>query len=276
MRVQVNGQRMFVDVDGAQLVPDGPTMRERPVVLLLHGGPGFDHSMFKPAYSRLTDVAQVIYVDHSGQGRSDPLEPTDWRIDRWADDIEGLCEALAVDHPTILGWSFGGMVAMAHASRYPDRPAKLVLQSTAARLEPDRIEKTFARLGGPEAGVAARQHWEAPTDESMGAYMRLCRPLYSPTPISPDVFTRGVLQPELLSGGWKEALTFDLRPSLGAIRCPTLVLVGTEDPITPPEAAEEIVAGIPDATLEVFEGGGHFLQGDDPERFFSSVLAFVI
>ena len=52
--------------------------------------------------------------------------------------------------------------------------------------------------------------------------------------------------------------------------------VGTQDPITPPEAADEIVGGLRDATVEVFEGGGHFLQNDQPERFFSSVLSFVI
>ena len=61
MRVLVNGVRLFFDVEGAKLVPDGPAMREKPTLLLLHGGPGFDHSIYKPAYSALADVAQIIY-----------------------------------------------------------------------------------------------------------------------------------------------------------------------------------------------------------------------
>ena len=60
MRVVVNGVRLFFDVDGASLVPDGAVMRERPTLLLLHGGPGLDHSIYKPAFSTLTDIAQVV------------------------------------------------------------------------------------------------------------------------------------------------------------------------------------------------------------------------
>ena len=50
MHVLVNGVRLFFDIEGAKLVPDGPVMREKPTLLLLHGGPGFDHSIYKPAY----------------------------------------------------------------------------------------------------------------------------------------------------------------------------------------------------------------------------------
>ena len=57
MHVFVNGVRLFFDVEGAKLVPDGPAMREKPTLLLLHGGPGFDHSIYKPAYSALADIA---------------------------------------------------------------------------------------------------------------------------------------------------------------------------------------------------------------------------
>ena len=59
MHVTVNGVRLFFDVAGEKLVADGPAMRERPTVLLLHGGPGFDHTMFKPFFAALAEVAQV-------------------------------------------------------------------------------------------------------------------------------------------------------------------------------------------------------------------------
>src|SRR5437667_7213677 len=139
MRVTVNGAKLFIDVEGPKLVPDGPAMRERPTVLLLHGGPGFDHTNFKPAFSRLADAAQLIYYDHRGNGRSDRDDPSTWTLDNWADDVKGLCDALEIERPIVLGWSFGGFVAQAYAGRYPDHPAKLILQSTAARLDLDRV-----------------------------------------------------------------------------------------------------------------------------------------
>ena len=58
MHVLVNGVRLFFDVEGAKLVPEGSAMRERPTLILLHGGPGFDHTVYKPAYSALADIAQ--------------------------------------------------------------------------------------------------------------------------------------------------------------------------------------------------------------------------
>jgi pimeloyl-ACP methyl ester carboxylesterase len=73
VRIEANGRRFWFDVDGPALVPDGPTMRERPTVLLLHGGPGsFDHSYFKPDFARLAEAAQIVYLDLPGHGRSDP------------------------------------------------------------------------------------------------------------------------------------------------------------------------------------------------------------
>ena len=62
MRVDIgDGVRLWFDVEGAGLVPDGEVMRERPTLLLLHGGPGMDHSSFKPAFSQLADVCQIVY-----------------------------------------------------------------------------------------------------------------------------------------------------------------------------------------------------------------------
>jgi pimeloyl-ACP methyl ester carboxylesterase len=79
MHILVNGVRLFFDVEGSSLVPDGPVMREKPTLLLLHGGPGADHSIYKPDYSALADIAQVIYLDHRGNGRSEDGPHSPWR-----------------------------------------------------------------------------------------------------------------------------------------------------------------------------------------------------
>src|SRR6516225_6963348 len=122
MFVDVDGARLFFDVEGAGLVPDGSRMRAKPTLILLHGGPGFDHSSYKPAFSALADAAQIVYLDHRGNGRSDrgPLEK--WNLAQWGDDLRAFCDALGVEKPVVLGHSFGGMVAMSYAIRHPDHP----------------------------------------------------------------------------------------------------------------------------------------------------------
>ena len=78
MQLEVNGTRLWFDVDGPALVPDGSTMRERPTVVLVHGGPGgFDHTYFKPDFTALTPHAQVVYLDLRDHGRSERHDPTE-------------------------------------------------------------------------------------------------------------------------------------------------------------------------------------------------------
>ena len=138
MHVMVNGVRLFFDVVGEKLIPDGLRMRERPTVLLLHGGPGFDHSMFKPAFAPLADVAQLIMLDQRGNGRSDHGEPRLWRLAQWGDDVKAFCDILGIEKPIVLGYSFGGFVAQSYAIRHPDHPSKLILYSTAPVLRMSR------------------------------------------------------------------------------------------------------------------------------------------
>ena len=80
MHVIVNGVRLFFDVEGAKLVADGANLRERQTVILLHGGPGADHAIHKPAWSELADIAQIIYLDRRGNGRSDDGLPDRWTL----------------------------------------------------------------------------------------------------------------------------------------------------------------------------------------------------
>ena len=185
MHVSVNGVRLFFDVEGAKLVPDGPAMREKPTLLLLHGGPGFDHSIYKPAYSALADIAQVIYLDHRGNGRSDDGPRESWHLAQWGDDVRAFCDALGITAPIVLGASFGGMVALAYATRHPEHPSKLVLISTEAAGDThlERRVALFERFGGPEVGALARRRFldtGTPSDQAAAdAWRRLAFPVYT-------------------------------------------------------------------------------------------------
>jgi len=280
MRVEIGGCRLFFDVEGAKLRPDGPRMREVPTLLLLHGGPGADHSIFKPAYSQLADIAQVVYFDHRGDGRSDGRDDAErWRLAQWGDDVKAMCDALEIERPIVMGVSFGGYVAMAYALRHPEHPAKLILCSTAA--SPSKIAvqvEVFERLGGVAAGAAARAFLEDPSPEATREFMRLCGPLYRRAPEDPQVNARTIWNPRLM---WEfrrgERETMNFLPDLHRIKCPTLVMVGEDDPMTPVPYAEEIVAALPPELVqyERFAGAGHGIVADQPERFFAVLRAFI-
>jgi proline iminopeptidase len=246
VRVDVGeGVRLFVDVDGPGLVADGAVMRERPTLVLLHGGPAMDSSVFwGSGLDQLTDVAQIVVYDHRGAGRSDRRSAEEWNLDTWADDLVGLCAALGIVKPIVLGSSFGGMVAQRYLARHPDHPGGVVLAGTAARLDLRVVGAAFARLGGDHAGEVARRFLAG--DVSAGEeYEVHCFPLYATTPIDPDQFNR-VSTNEALSRHFKhEWNEIDLRPGLAAVRCPVLVIGGELDPICPAPAVAEVVRALP-------------------------------
>jgi len=280
MLIGVNGVRLFVDMEGVGLVPDGEAMREKPTLILLHGGPGFDHSLFKPAFSALSDVAQIVYYDHRGNGRSEDGDRSLWTLDQWADDVKGLCDALGIERPIVLGMSFGGYVAQAYAARYPEHPSKLVLVSTTAKVEFPAMFEAFGRLGGPEARSVAETYWMAPTAERRAEYMRVCLPLYSRTPLSSDAKSRAFIRNETalrFNGPDNEHGRLDFRRSLNRVECAVLVMAGDRDPMMPVAFTEALVAALsPERTrFELFEGCGHQVFSDEPDRAFAILREFI-
>lgn len=280
MFVRVNGERLYFDVEGAGLAPDGDAMRERPTMLLLHGGPGFDHTQFKPAFSALADVAQVIYLDLRGNGRSTGDDPAAWTLAQWADDVRGFCDTLGIARPIVYGASFGGFVAQAYAARHPDHPAGLVLTSTAAKVEFPAVFEAFERIGGPAARAVAEAYWTDPTPASRARYFEVCLPLYrvrADPAANPG--RRCIMRPQValhFNGPRNEHGRMDFRAALDALRCPVLVLAGGRDPVTPVAFGEAIVACLPPGLgrLEVFPDCGHGVVPDDPEGGLAAIRAF--
>jgi pimeloyl-ACP methyl ester carboxylesterase len=278
MRVLVDDVHLFFDVEGPQLVPEGPRMRERPTLLLLHGGPGFDHSLFKPAFSTFRERFQVIYLDHRGHGRSDRGPVDRWMLAQWADDVRKFCEVLHIDRPIVFGASFGGIVAQAYATRYPDHPRALVLCSTTPRFRLDRVLDTFERLGGPRVRQAAAAWFEQPSAETAAAYLRLCLPLYKQSPWDPVVIGRGLTNVGVtmifVAGEWR---TFNFLPVLSRVRCPTLVLSGEADPITPVADGEDLASALSPRLVQFkrFPKCGHPVYEDDEVGCLTTIRDFL-
>ena len=155
------------------------------------------------------------------------------------------------------------------AGRRPELVSKLVLMSTCARADVAAIAAGSCAVGGPRAGAVAERDRRAPDDQSGAEYAEVCFPLYTfrgrtcrrraacgPTCASPTYYAEHI-EPGM-----------DLTPSLAAVRCPTLVLVGEQDPICPPSMSELIVSHLrPDLVrFERFEDCGHGTYRDEPDR----------
>jgi pimeloyl-ACP methyl ester carboxylesterase len=276
MHVEVGGTRLWFDVDGPKLVPDSREMRERPTVVLLHGGPGsFDHSYFKPDFGRLAEVAQVVYLDLPGHGRSDWGDPAKWSFESCGDAVRAFCDVVGIDRPVVYGHSFGGFVAMIYAIRHPGHASSLVLQSTYGRFDLDRIVEEFRCRGGDEVATIVARAYGGDSLSVTPEEWAGCWRLFGPWVPGEEERARTVVNRELNAPGLELMSRFDVIDQLGLVECPTLVCVGELDPIAPVAAAREIVEALSRGRLEVLDGAGHFTWKDVPNRYWPLLLDFV-
>jgi pimeloyl-ACP methyl ester carboxylesterase len=276
MEIEVNGTRLWFDIDGPALVPDGTAMRMRPTVVLIHGGPGsFDHSYFKPDFAHLKAVAQVVYLDLRGHGRSARTPVDDWSFEACADDVRAFCDALGIARPVVFGHSMGGFIAMLYGARHPGHPGGLILQSTMARFDLERLVDGFRHFGGDEIAELARRDYggEPISDAEWDRVFAT----FGPRVPNPDQLARRIKNVELGRRGMDLMHRFDVVGELRRIENPTLVCVGELDPVTPVGAAREIVAALSAnvGLLEVIERMGHFPWLDDPDRYWPVIETFI-
>ncbi len=283
MRISVGDVALYFDVDGAALRPDGDAMTERPTLLLLHGGPGADHSLFKPEFDALADRCQIVYLDQRGSGRSDPGTPDTWTWDRWADDVAAFCAGLGIARTLLVGTSSGALVALNCAARHPGLVAGLILDSPlgAPTSLPETLD-VFERRGGPVAREAARRYMSGDTSaEAVAAWERHGLPLYGDAAAQADMKVRRgrvILNEDVLThfrtGGCGSA---DATGYLPEITCPTLVLAGEHDPVVPAAAARRLAEALTGApvTLEILPGIGHGTFRQAAEQAFAHVRHFL-
>jgi proline iminopeptidase len=287
MFAAVRDTLLFFDTYGSNFDPEGRELLERPVAFVAHGGPGADHSIMRPGMDPIGEYAQIVYWDHRGQGRSARGDISQYTLDENVEDLEALRAHLGIEQIVSVGTSYGGMVAMAHAARYPKSVSKLLLIVTAAHSGFNaRAQEIVALRGTPEEKEAARQLWagELTSDAAMRDYFRNTWGLYSTTfdeskrAKNEDALARAILSPDAMNRAFAPGgflLDYDLRPELKKITAPTLVLAGRHDWICAPEFSEEIHALIPGSQLKIFEKSSHSLRGDEPEEFFATLKEFI-
>ena len=276
MQVEVNGTRLWFDVEGSALVSDGGRMSDRPTLILVHGGPGsYDHSYFKPHFSRLAAEAQLVYLDLRDHGRSARHDPADWSFELCADDLRAFCDTIGIVRPIVLGHSMGGWVVALYGARHAGHAGALILQSTMARFDLERLVEGFRRLGGDEVAELARRDYGG--DPVTGAEWAGVFAAFGPHVPSPDELARRIRNPEVGAAGTALLHELNVLDQLARITCPTLVCVGDLDPVTPVAASREIVDALSPgvAHLEVMEGAGHFPWLDAADRYRSVISGFI-
>jgi len=267
----------FAPVHGAELycreVGEG-----RPLVVI-HGGPDFDHTYLLPDMDRLAASRRLVYYDQRGRGRSrGELRPEDIHIDRYVDDLNGVRKHLGVESIDILGHSWGALVAMHYALRHPNRTAHMVLLNSAPASHADLLLMREERLrrcaaheeqlreilpgfarGDPEA-VARYYRIDFGTTFKRQEDLARLNLAWTGNAIKAGRLIESHLAQGLI---WSEGYT--LLPALAAVRTPTLVIHGDFDFI-PVECAGRIAEAIPGARLEVLRDSGHFSYIDAAEQ----------
>ncbi len=284
MRAKIRDTEIYFDVEGSGLVPDGTRMREKPTAFLVHGGPGADHSSFKPTFSPLSQKMQLVYFDHRGQGRSARGAKETYTLDNNVEDMEALRQYLGLDRIVVIGVSYGGMVGLTYASRYPEKVSHLIAVVTA----PDsrflkRAKEILAERGTEEQKAIAQHLWNGTfeSEDQLKEYFRVTRTLYSitadPNSPPPKSWERAIVSPDAINIAFQDFLrTYDIRDQLHKITAPTLVIGARHDWICPPELSEEIASLIPNSDLRIFENSGHAVRADEPQALLDAIAGFIV
>jgi proline iminopeptidase len=256
-------------------------------LLVLHGGPGLDHTMFGSWLDSLEDVCRLFLVDQRSQGRSDRTSE-DWSIQQMARDVEALAESLALDRYVVLGHSFGAFVALQHAVDFAGRPTGTIVSSGVPDLGylDSHVEQSLATFEPEELREQVTSSWEretqAETQEDVASIVRDQFPFHFADPRDPRIeevleeMDGAVYSPEVLSHfAATEYGGIEVEDHLPDVTHPVLVLAGRHDRACSVEASEAIAAGVPDARLVVFEESGHMTFIEENEAYLTAVRDFL-
>jgi len=254
--------------------PNGPVAgidggQGRVVVLL--AGLGATHRLWGELPAVLARRFRVVALDPPGVGASRGGGP--FTLHRAAADVWTALDALEIERAALLGASMGGLVALAAGLVHPDRVSRLVVASAAAHLSRHgrRVLATLSQLLDhlpPESfGRALMAFGFAPPfAELHGDFVDAAAGLYGPEP--EDVPGAGAQVRHLL-GGW------DLRPELGGLEVPALVLAGGRDPVVAREDTREIADALPRARFVLVPDAGHSVLAECGREVFDQVMRFL-
>jgi proline iminopeptidase len=248
-------------------------------LLVLHGGPGMDHTMFRPYLDALGEDFRLLYVDQRGQGLSQRCDPATLSLEVFARDVDLLAAALGLERFAVLGHSFGALVTTWHAINLGTGAAYVISGGgdSSAKLMAD-VDVSLAAMG--EEGKAIADSWElettVQTEEELKELLRVQMPFHFAGEPPPGYGEETVVTPDVLrhfaNVGYGD---FDYTPDLRRVAKPTLVVVGEQDRTTTPRAARVLHEGIPGSELVVVPGVGHMSMVEAPGPYIDAVRSFL-
>ncbi len=244
--ISVGTERIFYSChNGADL--------KAPTMILLHGAGG-NHQFWGSAIRRL-EKAKTYAVDLPGHGRSSGTgRPS---IAGYASFVVSFMGVLGLEQAVIAGHSMGGATAMQMALEYAQRVTGLVLVGTGARLRvlPAILEGTLSNYEDTIKLIAEYAYSPHTSAQLVRQGQRQMR----------------TVAPETVHDDFWACNAFDIMERLGEIRCPSLVICGTEDALTPPKYSTFLAQHIPDSELRWIEGAGHMVMIEKPDLVAAAV-----
>lgn len=258
---QINGINMYYEEQGSG----------EPLLMIMGLSGHVMHWLFQaPA---LAPHYRVVTFDNRGAGRSD-APPGPYSTRQMADDAAALLEHLGIERARVVGWSMGGMIAQELVLAHPQRVERLVLLASLAKVKPyGHAWLTF--------GEQARERELEPRGLALWSMPWLYTPAFMTNTqmveaalnqVAADPYPIGA---QGFAGQSAACRAHDALDRLSGITAPTLVLVGAEDILTPPEYSREMAARIPGARLQLLERGGHGISLEYPQLVNDALLAFL-
>lgn len=273
---------MFVDINGNKLNVDVMGPDDGPVMIVHHGAPGLG-SMAEPkrSFGPFADTYRVVVFDARGSGKSEGRHP--FTHEQWAADVDALREWVGAETIIMAGGSYGGFISMEYAIGYPERVSALILRDTS----PDNSNEEPSRanaLKSPRVDLDLDRFYRIMdgrtlSNEDLKACWAEILPLYD-YDYDPTVLAARVRETpyryETHNWAFSQNMpTYDLKPQLSGVTCPTLITVGRHDWITPVSCSETIHQLIPNSRLVTFERSGHSPQIEEADLFQQVVRDFL-
>ena len=262
-------------------------------IIIVHGGPDFNHGYLLPDMDRLSDTFRLIYFDLRGRGKSaHNVQPEDVSIQSDVEDLDKVRDHFRLDKAAVLGHSWGGVVAMEYAVRHPKRVSHLILMNSAAASHADYLlfrQELLRRTPADSEEkrlLSARDQYKAGDPQTVSEYYRVH---FRATLRQPELLDRlieslrtsssreGILKAwaieDRLMNQTQLASGYDLLPKLKQLRLPALVIHGEHD-LVPLECSAHIAQAVPGARLVVLKDCGHFPYIECPDALRQLLMDF--